>query len=150
MRKTLEDRLIDGLAFDLNGGCWLWTGSDNGSGYGKIGFAGRNLYVHRVAYELWIGRVPRGLHLDHLCRVSLCCNPHHLEPVENGDNTRRGRSIGETHHNARLTNAQAASIKKRLAEGEEHKKLAAEFGISRRTVGYISTGERWVHAADGG
>src|SRR5216684_318642 len=77
-----------------NSGCWLWTGMLKDSGYGKIQtgtFANPNMQrAHRVAYELFVGPIPPGLQLDHLCRVSSCVNPNHLEPVTNAENTRRG------------------------------------------------------------
>lgn len=38
-----------------------------------------------------LGPIPEGLELDHLCRVSLCVNPWHLEPVTHKVNQERGR-----------------------------------------------------------
>lgn len=70
--------------------CWLWTGGV-ASGYGSATFDGRGHRAHRLAYELLVGRIPDGLQLDHLCRVQLCVNPRHLEPVTSRENTRRGR-----------------------------------------------------------
>lgn len=58
-------------------------------------------HAHRVAYELVIGAVPDGLHLDHLCRNRWCCNPVHCEPVTIGENLRRG--AGPTGINRRKT-----------------------------------------------
>ena len=72
-------------------GCWLWTGSHNGLGYGTIRSVGRKMYVHRYSYELLVGPIPAGLELDHLCRVPGCVNPDHLEPVTHAENLRRGR-----------------------------------------------------------
>ena len=45
--------------------------------------------AHRLAYELVIGPIPKGLQIDHLCRVKDCVNPAHLEAVTNGENRRR-------------------------------------------------------------
>lgn len=66
-------------------GCWIWEGSVNNQGYPKIG----NRYAHRASYELHVGPIPDGLELDHLCRVPLCVNPAHLEPVTHAENMRR-------------------------------------------------------------
>lgn len=80
------------------GPCWLWTASIAGKGYGQI-YAGtvdgrlRKAVAHRWAYEALIGPVPDGLVLDHLCRVRLCVNPWHLEPVPNRENLLRGDTI---------------------------------------------------------
>ena len=74
-----------------NSGCWLWTGSWNSAGYGRVKLAGRdNLRAHRITYTTLVGPVPPGLELDHLCRVRCCCNPAHLEPVTHRENLIRG------------------------------------------------------------
>lgn len=73
------------------GGCWLWTGTVNRSGYGtlRIGDRGAAL-AHRWSYEHHVGPIPAGLHIDHLCRVRHCVNPAHMEPVTPEENQRRG------------------------------------------------------------
>lgn len=73
------------------GFCWLWTAGQNGAGYGSFSFEGRDSLAHRVAYELLVGPIPEGLVLDHLCRITLCVNPDHLDPVTQAVNMERGR-----------------------------------------------------------
>ena len=74
--------------------CWLWQASNNGIGYGKFhASGGRNasaVYSHRWAYEFCVGPIPQGLTIDHLCRVTNCVNPDHLEPVTIRENILRG------------------------------------------------------------
>lgn len=79
--------------------CWLWTGSILNTGYGRFQEAtDRGVSAHRWAYLNLVGPIPKGLHIDHLCRVRHCVNPAHLEPVTPLENVRRGIGHGrETH-----------------------------------------------------
>lgn len=73
-------------------GCWLWTSTLNTNGYGQIRVQGTMSAAHRLSYQHFVGPVPEGLELDHLCRVRNCINPAHLEPVTHAENVRRGNS----------------------------------------------------------
>lgn len=84
IRERIEDKIVRSPT-----GCWTWTGHTNGRGYGRIGVDGREQYVHRVAYELFVGPIPEGLEIDHLCKNTRCVNPAHLEPVTHDENVRR-------------------------------------------------------------
>jgi hypothetical protein len=46
--------------------------------------------AHRWAYEQWRGLIPIGVIVDHLCCVTSCVNPWHLELVSQSENSRRG------------------------------------------------------------
>jgi len=70
-------------------GCWEWSGSRTPQGYGRLSFDGEPTYSHRLAYELFVGPIPQGLQIDHLCRNRACCNPDHLEPVSGAENLHR-------------------------------------------------------------
>jgi hypothetical protein len=73
-----------------NTGCWFWLGAVKDNGYGSFHpTRGSAANVHRAAYQAVKGPVPAGLELDHTCRVRLCCNPDHLEPVTRQVNCKR-------------------------------------------------------------
>ncbi len=62
------------------------------NGYVSVGNGKRHVVIkgHRKSYEFFIGPIPVGLDLDHLCRTRACYNPAHLEPVTRSENIRRG------------------------------------------------------------
>jgi hypothetical protein len=75
------------------GPCWIWTGvKHKRHGYGRFyvgGRGGRYIQAHRWSYEASVAPIPAGLTIDHLCRVTRCVNPTHLEPVTGAENNRR-------------------------------------------------------------
>lgn len=70
------------------GPCWMWTGRIKDD-YGRFNHQGRMEGAHRFVYELVVGPIPFGLHIDHLCRNPPCVNPGHLEPVTPAVNNQR-------------------------------------------------------------
>lgn len=80
-------------------GCWLWIGGEI-SGYGivrpsitnGIVVARKSTKAHRLFYEALHGSIPDDTEIDHLCRVTLCVNPAHLEAVPHQVNVKRGQS----------------------------------------------------------
>lgn len=97
-RASLRDRLLRHIEINDNA-CWMWTGARSGSGYGQIRPSGRNespKLAHRASYEEFVGKIPDGMFIDHLCydedgySNKLCINPNHLEPVTDRINKRRG------------------------------------------------------------
>ncbi len=114
-------------------GCWIWQRHTVPSGYGRIKRDGRVQLAHRVFYAERYGPIPRGLQLDHLCRVRACVNPEHLEPVTCAENVRRGLST-------RLTEGEVREIRRSSAPSAE---LALRFGLTRGTVNNIRSGIGW-------
>lgn len=81
-------------------GCWIWIGSVDKDGYGRIrGSKNNEVYViraPRASYTFHIGEIGDGLMVLHHCDVPACINPQHLylgTQAENGrDKKIRGRA----------------------------------------------------------
>jgi hypothetical protein len=84
-----------------NSGCILFAGYRNAGGYGKILVNRRAESAHRVAYGLYVGEIPDGYDIDHLCRNRACVNVSHMQAVPRQINALRG--VGFCAVNARKT-----------------------------------------------
>lgn len=91
-RRDALDRFMAKVEIS-DDGCWIWTGYLNPAGYGQFGVGSRLVLAHRWLYEQAVEQIPDSLTLDHLCRVTACVNPDHLEPVSLAENIRRAAAV---------------------------------------------------------
>ena len=91
--RTADERFDEKWTPEPNTGCWVWMASSSDDGYGQFWSEEKMVRAHRYAYERWVGPIPEGLTIDHLCRVRHCVNPDHLEAVTNRENILRGETI---------------------------------------------------------
>jgi hypothetical protein len=74
------------LRAEVKDGCWLWRSACSANGYGQIRYRGRQVLVHRLAYETFVGPIAPGQQIDHLCRNRACFNPEHLRACSAREN----------------------------------------------------------------
>jgi hypothetical protein len=100
-------RLLARTERDVESGCLRWTGARIWSNYGAISVRkwGGQKRVHRVSYELFIGPIPGGYDIEHVCHTRsdcnmrdqcphrLCIEPTHLEAITHHENLLRGRGV---------------------------------------------------------
>lgn len=118
--------------------CWEWEGGTNLWGYGQLRVLNIQNGItspHRLAYRLFVGSIPQGMELDHLCKNRLCCNPRHLEAVTRTENIRRSPAYSSggtprpwgTYSDSPLWRA-------RTSRGLTRRQLAAMAGVSEWTI----------------
>lgn len=138
---------------DRSGGpdaCWEWQGARHRFGYGKFALAERNTTISasRMAWILTNGEIPDGLFVLHRCDNPPCCNPAHLFLGTARDNAadavEKGRApIEERNGQAKLSNADVAEIRRRLAAGEPRDAIAADYGVTPSNISYIKGRRSW-------
>jgi hypothetical protein len=142
------------VSYGAPGGCWLWTGTKNHDGYGKLRdgrpHSRAHVRAHRVAYALAKPSMYNPtLHVLHTCDVPACCRPSHLFQGTQLDNIRdmhaKGRGVtarGEANIRAKLTVDQVLAIR---ADTRPKKTLARVYGISRAAIQFIKNRKTWRH-----
>jgi hypothetical protein len=129
LRERLEEK------FQVTPSCWRWKAGKNKDGYGLIGLRKQVLYAHRVSYELYVGPIPEGLHLLHLCDNPSCVNPAHLRPGTQLDNVKdmhaKGRARKRSDAFAKITSERLKMI---LTDAGANSDVASECEIGIATL----------------
>jgi len=120
---TIQERFERFVEPEPNSGCHLWAGAINDDGYGWFTVGGKNIRAHRAAYELYVGPIPAGLQVLHLCDQPSCVSAVHLflgTPRDNqgdkalknrGTTSRVGRPYGVKFDRRPLKNPYFAQVR---------------------------------------
>lgn len=149
-------------------GCWEWTGSTQGRGYGSFFADGRSHQAHRWIYEQFFGPQPKHIHICHKCDNPICIRPDHLFAGTRSDNMKdcagKGRNVmqkfpershfkgknniqcrGERQGNSKLKSQDIAEIKSLASSGLSSARIAPMFGVHPAHVRKIVRGNAWAH-----
>lgn len=95
LTRTESERFWEKV--DKTNSCWLWTagrfGRDKEYGCFYPTSSRKPVGAHVWSYVQAKGPVPFGLVVDHLCNVTTCVNPDHLEAKSHQANILRGRGL---------------------------------------------------------
>ncbi len=132
--------------------CWIWQGIKDGYGYGRLPTKqNKRMRAHRIAYELFHGKIPKNMHVLHSCDNPSCVSPHHLrvgDPQENArDRVEHGRQRrGSTHPDSVLTEDQVKEILYAFhTKNVRQHVLAAQYKVSPVTLHDIVHRKTWMH-----
>lgn len=160
--EWIKRRLLARAKRNLLTGCLEWDGgSANPAGYAKLWDGTKAVYVHRLAYQLFVGPIPDGMDVLHHCDTPGCIEPTDLWLGTQADNNRdreikdrggawrmRGRKRGPSpqrgaaHPLSKIDeNTARAILAEPHAMGTD---LAKRYGISASSVYSMRKGKLWA------
>lgn len=163
----ISERLLAFAIPEPNSGCWLFSGSVAGAGYGRFSCAEASNYAHRASWLAFKGAIPAGMMVLHRCDTPCCVNPEHLFLGTSQDNLRdmirKGRAgfqrhpaayrkfgaklgatqVGRRHSSALLDEDDVRVIRFLIDRGALHVDVARCFDVSSRTIASIASGRTW-------
>lgn len=152
--SSMRDRFFEQFEPEPNTGCWLWTGSITGRGYGSIKDKYKTRSAHKASYEIHNGEVPKGMFVCHTCDTPSCVNPQHLflgTPADNMlDKVKKGRQSklrGESHPSNKLSVDDVLFIRSSSLRNVELTKM---FNVHNATISEIRNRKSWVWLGDDG
>lgn len=170
MKKKRKSELVKTRfykqAMIMDSGCIEWQGSISQAGYGQISIDCKSVLVHRLSWNIFNGKIPKGLFICHKCDNPKCCNPDHLflgTPKDNmQDAWAKGRMgtpksmqemslgikdhiKGEKHSGSKLKEKHVREILVLNGLGVKDKELGVKFGVSHSTINDVIHNRTWKH-----
>ena len=142
-------------------GCLIWQQAtaiaDNESkAYGIASLRSKSNYAHIISWILFknggVDSGRAGMQVRHLCNVTLCVNPEHLQLGTKAENeadkiTHGTLPRGSAHYKATITEEVVKEIKRAQAKGESTKEVAKRSNVKRQIVDKIYKELTWKHVS---
>ena len=134
-RKKIENQI------KKTNSCWIWNGSVDKNGYGRIGINKKHYPCHRIVYYIYKqDKEIDFLHVLHKCNNKLCCNPDHLCLGTDKENS-IDSIIFNTTKKSKISLEQAKEIKEKRIAGLTVKEISKETGINEDLIYAIFAGK---------
>lgn len=136
-------RIISNSEIDDETDCWNWKRHIEKNGYAKTRVDGKNAWVHRLSYQLFVGEIPAGTDVCHKCDNRKCVNPNHLFLGTRLENMRDAASKnrianGERLPQSKLSDSDRESLVEMAKAGIKYSEIGNRFGICKQTAGRIA------------
>jgi hypothetical protein len=131
--------------------CWLWTGSIDKQGYGRVRYGKKLIATHRASWLLSGNTIPEGLVICHapheICGNRHCVNPAHLRTDTKGANATDRIADGTSARGTKnpgsiLTEEQVRAIRANT-ENKRYNALAREYGVCASQISNIIRRNAW-------
>jgi len=146
---SIKERLMDRIKIDKNG-CWIWQGTIDKDGYGKIQYIKKGYRANRLSYMIFKGEIPKGMLVLHSCHNPKCINPKCLHLGNNDLNMKEmvesnRQAKGSKHGVSKLTEEIVKTVKEKLKTENNCATIAKEYGVHRNTILSIKKKKTWKH-----
>lgn len=149
---VMEARFWQFVEIDFKpGACWRWKSTNKtGAGYGRFKMGNRKISANRISYALFNRVTPKGMFVCHRCDNPECVRPDHLFLGTAADNAydrgiKKRNAFGEKSGTAILKEKEVLEIDALIDLRIPERAIAAQFGISRRSIQKIKYRENWKH-----
>ena len=137
-------------------GCWEWSGTTSGPGYGMLHTPEGARGAHRISPVINIGPIPAGFVVMHKCDNPSCVNPDHLKAGTQRENIldkwAKGRAVlptnkarGSKQGLSKLHEHDIPVIRDRISKGEPDCRIAKDYGVDHGAIRNIRKGISWKH-----
>ena len=140
-RKSLQER-FDAKVDRSTDACWHWMGSHTKTGHGTMRVSGLMCLAHRVAYELYIGPIPKWYQVNHTCHVSRCVNPEHLYLGTQQDNMSDALASNRLSGIKGDAPVSMTQIQPLLEQGLSYTAIGCELGVTGQYIGRLVNGRQ--------